>query len=112
VKPDREEYFADLEKSHPLRHTRVSLHAIEQFHHRGASDKGGNKKLEQRLLRNLMQGQEIFKKDATTSLLNNGSVPARYFLKSGWVYVLVQKTLTTCYRPKLKNYLKNDGSCF
>jgi CMP-N-acetylneuraminic acid synthetase len=112
LKPDKKQYYEELERTHPLRDTRISRHAIEQFHSRGASDQGGIEKLERRLLRNLMQSQEIFKKDATQSLLNNNAVPARYYLKASWVYVVVDGTLTTCYRPKLRHYIKADGGNF
>lgn len=49
--------------------------------------------------------KEIYKRDATASLLNNSSKEARYFLRSTWVLVVVDGVLATCYQPKFRDFI-------
>lgn len=82
---------------------KASRHAIEQFIARSSSEKSPEK-IGPKLERMVERGREVFKKDATMSLLNNGCREARYFLRSSWVLVVVDGVITTCYQPKLSEF--------
>lgn len=82
---------------------RASRHAIEQF----VSRSGSQQKIEKigpKLERMVENGREVFKQDATMSLLNNGCKEARYFYRNSWVLVVVDGVITTCYQPKLREF--------
>ena len=82
---------------------RASEHAIDQFITRSRCQRK-REAIGPKLERMLSKSKEVIKKNATRSLLNNGCVEARYFLRSGWVLVVVNGVITTCYQPKLKEF--------
>lgn len=86
---------------------RVSQHAVVQFLARAGSTNTPERARE-RLERMVARGQEIYKKDATISLLNHGCVEARYILRRSWVLVVVNDVVVTCYQPRLRNFLVPD----
>jgi len=88
---------------------RISQHAREQFAARGAKCRD-SAHADQRLRRNLFRAQEVIRKNAKINLLKYGIKPTRYFWRRGWVYVVVEDTLTTCYQGQQKNFLRLDGT--
>lgn len=83
---------------------RVSQHAVVQFLARAGSTNTPERARE-RLERMVARGQEIYKKDATISLLNNGCVEARYILRRSWVLVVVKDVVVSCYQPRLREFI-------
>jgi len=92
---------------------RISRHAREQFVNRGAKYKS-DAHTELRLKRNLARAQEVFKheRNYTMSLLKYGIKPTHYLMRRGWVYVVVEDTLTTCYQADLRKFVRADGTSF
>lgn len=89
----------------------ISQHAKEQFAARGAKF-SDDAHAEVRLRRNLFRAQEVLRRNNFKILLKYGVKPTRYFMWRGWIYVLVEGTLTTCYQGQLKNFTRIDGTSF
>lgn len=82
---------------------RVSQHAIDRFISRSGTSRQ-LEKVEFKLERMLARSKEVYKKNATLSLLNNRGKEARYFLCANWILVVVDGVMTTCYQPNLKDF--------
>ncbi|RME23490.1 MAG: hypothetical protein D6800_09790 [Candidatus Zixiibacteriota bacterium] len=78
-------------------------HAIEQFIARSGSKRSPDQ-VAAKLKRMLTVAQEVRKKDATLTLLNNGCANARYFRCKTWVLVVVDDRIVTCYQPRMKEF--------
>lgn len=99
-------------KVHPLRDVHITKHALEQFVSRGAKART-EQVLIARIRKNIMRAQEVFKRDATVSLLNNNGKEAKYYLWSCFIYVLTDNSVVTCIKnPKMRHFVKADGSSF
>lgn len=81
----------------------VTEHAVDQFIARSGT-KQSREKIYRKLKLMYGKANEVRKKDATMSLLNNNIKPARYFERMGWILVVVDEKITTCYKAKLANF--------
>lgn len=88
---------------HDILDTHVTQHAISQFITRSGSRKT-NVKIQKKLQNMLLHAREVRKTNPITSLLNNRLREVRYFEKSGWILVVVEGRLTTCYQAKLRHF--------
>lgn len=82
---------------------RASQHAIDQFILRSGTQRG-REKIGPKLEKMLSRSREVFKKNATISLLNNNGKEARYFHRASWVLVVVDGVITTVYQPSMKDF--------
>ena len=87
----------------------VSQHAIDQFIVRAKPAKTDPDVIKDRIIHNVMTGQEIRKKDNTMNLLNHGAKEARYFHNRAFVYVIVDNIVATCYSGPMRSFTGYKG---